>query len=76
MNLFDDFHFDDFLMGVLNHTALQLAGLKGDARAHALRQRIQQLMGMLELARRLGEDALIHGLEAHRDALEHMIAAT
>ena len=72
MNLFDT---DDFQMAGLNHTALQLAGLKDDARAHALRQRAQQLVGMLELARRLGDDALVHCLEAHRDALLHMIAA-
>ena len=64
----------DFQLSVLNHTALQLAGLKGDARAHVLRQRTQQLIGMLELARRLGDDALVHALESHRDALLHLIA--
>ena len=66
---------EDFQHATLNHTALQLAGLKGDARAHALRQRTQQLIGMLELARRLGDDALTQFLESHRDALTHMIAA-
>ena len=70
MNHFDT---DDFQMAVLNHTALQLAGLKGDARAHALRQRTQQILGMLELARRLDDDSLVQFLESHRDALLHMI---
>ena len=73
MNLFDT---DDFQMAVLNHTALQLAGLHGDARAHALRQRTQQIIGMLELARRLGDDALVHFLDMHRDALLNLIAAS
>lgn len=63
----------DFQIAVLNHTALQLAGLTGDERAHVLRQCTQQIIGMLELARRLGDDALVHSLESHRDALLHMI---
>ena len=63
----------DFQLSVLNHTALQLAGLKGDERAHVLRQRTQQLIGMLELARCLGDEALVHALASHRDALLHMI---
>jgi len=59
----------DFQIAVFNHSALQLAGLKGDERAHVLRQRTQQLIGMLELARRLGDKTLVGFLEAHRDAL-------
>lgn len=65
---------EDFQMSVLNGSALQLSGLKGDARAHVLRQRTQQLSGMLELARRLGDEDLVHALEVHRDALINMIA--
>ena len=72
MKLFDT---EDFQMAVLNHTALQLAGLTGDARAQVLERRTQQLIGMLELARRLGDDDLVHALASHRDALLHMIAA-
>jgi hypothetical protein len=63
----------DFQLSVLNHTALQLAGLQGDTRRYALNQRVQQLIGMLELARRLGNDELVRTLEIHRDVLLRLI---
>lgn len=53
-----------------NNTALQLAGVTGDARYTAVRERLLQLNGMAELALRLGVDPLLlRFIKQHRQWL-------
>jgi hypothetical protein len=60
----------DIRAAILNHTALQLAGLAGAERKDAATVRRHHLTGMLELARRLEVSAeLLAFLEHHREYL-------
>ena len=58
------------MLAIINHTALQFAGLSGEERRCALATRLSEVSGMLELARRLPASAgLAAALEAHRRRL-------
>jgi len=70
-------HTTDLIHAIETHTALQIAGYTGSLRATAVRERLLQLNGMLELAQRLnGCDAALLGfLKQHRAQLVEELAA-
>ena len=64
-------NYDDIIIAIENHSALILAGLKGRERRETLQQRIYEVQGMAQLARRLPyAAALVRGLRTHLEALE------
>ncbi len=61
---------EESLDAIGTHTILTLAGLSGEERAAACRQRFHQLVGMIEVLRYLPDyQGWVEPLERHRDWL-------
>ena len=71
----NNINFQDIIVAIENHSTLLLAGLVGEERREALQKRTYEVLGMMQLARRLPyATALVRGLRTHLEALERMAA--